>query len=54
MKTTVLGEQPGLPYQEHKLGKGKETCESPLNRVSRRDYSTHLYSQSLWENRRFL
>lgn len=38
VKTTVLGEQPGLPYQEHKQRrKAKETCKSPLSSVSRRD-----------------
>lgn len=38
MKTTVLGEQAGLPYQEHKQRrKAKETCKSPLNRVNGRD-----------------
>lgn len=38
VKTTVLSEQPKLPYQEHKQRrKAKETCKSRVSRVSRRD-----------------
>jgi hypothetical protein len=46
-KTTVLGEQPRLPDQEHKLRKGKETCETPLNRVSPAVLSISLGEQEV-------